>query len=150
MLFAPALGGAGSHMQSGDTFAFEVILYSESGYLSTAYESIARKIYGFHDYRKNATHTLNETLDNMLEYGMSKYSWFIDSLKGCAYSTDVPGAVKNVSALNPLQMALLTDREDIFWKRALPIMEFLLSREKFLFTLDSTQKGQSPSRKMHG
>jgi hypothetical protein len=29
-------------------------------------------------------------------------------------------------------------------------MEFLLSREKFLFTLDSTQKIQNPSRKMHG
>lgn len=150
MLFAPVLGGAGSLMEKGSSFRFEVQLYVGTTDLTGAYETIARDIYQFKDYRKNTTHTLNQTLDNMLEYGMSKYSWFVDSLKGCAYSTDVPGAVKNVSALNPLQMALLADREDIYWKRAYPIMEFLISREKFLFSLDSTQKIQNPSRKMNG
>jgi len=57
-------------------------------------------------------------LDNMIDYGMSRYSWFVDELKGCAYSTDVPGAVKNVSSLNPLNLALVTDDEEIFRKRA--------------------------------
>lgn len=150
MLFAPALGGAASLMKTGTKFTFDMLLYVGTEGLSAAYEDIARDIYKFGDYRKNTTFTLNETLDNMMDYGMSSYSMFIDSLKGCAYSTDVPGAVKNVSSLNPLQMALLTDREDIYWKRAYPIMEFLLSREKFLFTLDSTQKIQNPSRRMKG
>jgi hypothetical protein len=110
MLFAPALGGVGSHMQTGSMFTFEMQLYVGANDVAGAFEEIARDIYQFSDYRKNTTHTLNETLDNILAYGMSSYSMFIDSLKGCAYSTDVPGAVKNVSALNPLQMALLTDR----------------------------------------
>lgn len=149
-LFAPALGGAGSHMKAGNTFNFQMRLYLGTGDITGAYEEIARSIYQFKDFRRNANSTLNKTVDNMMEYGMSDYSAFIDSLKGCAYSTDVPGAVKNVSSLNPLQMALLTDREDIYWKRAYPIMEFLISREKFLFTLDSTQKIQNPSRKMRG
>lgn len=150
MLFAPAPGGKESHMKKGSTFSFRMQLFIAKDDLTTAFEEIARDIYQFKDYRSNTTHTLNQTLDNMLDYGMSKYSMFIDSLKGCAYSTDVPGAVKNVSALNPLQMALLSDREDIYKTRAYPIMEFLLSREKFLFTLDSTQKIQNPSRKMNG
>ena len=150
MIFAPAPGGTGSHMKKGASFTFDMLLFVGKGGITSAFEDIARDIYQFGDYRKNTTHTLNETLDNMLDYGMSDYSMFIDSLKGCAYSTDVPGAVKNVSSLNPLQMALLTDRKDIYQKRAYPIMEFLLSREKFLFTLDSTQKIQNPSRKMNG
>ncbi|HEU5146089.1 MAG TPA: hypothetical protein VFT90_05210, partial [Chryseosolibacter sp.] len=150
MLFAPPLGGKESYMKEGSAFNFQMQLFVGKEDLTNAFEEIARDIYGFEDYRRNTTHTLNQTLDNMLDYGMSDYSMFIDSLKGCAYSTDVPGAVKNVSSLNPLQMALLSDREDIFRKRAYPIMEFLLSREKFLFTLDSTQKIQNPSRKMHG
>lgn len=150
MLFAPALGGKESLMKTGAAFSFNMQLYVGRGDVTTAFEAVARDIYEFTDYRKNTSYTLNETLDNMVDYGMSAYSMFVDSLKGCAYSTDVPGAVKNVSSLDPLQMALLTDREDIYWKRAYPIMEFLISREKFLFSLDSTQKIQNPSRKMNG
>lgn len=149
-LFAPVLGGQGSAMKPGDTYRFGSYLYFGAGSDTDAYENIARDIYQFEDYRSNALGPLNFALDNMLAYGMSEYSWFIDSLKGCAYSTDVPGAVKNVSALNPLQMALLTDREDIYSKRAYPIMEYLLSREKFLFSLDPEQKIQHPSRAMRG
>jgi hypothetical protein len=81
---------------------------------------------------------------------MSGYSHFIEDLKGCSYSTDVPGAVKNVSSLNPLSMALVTDNKDIYQHRAYPLMEYMVSREKFLFSLDPKQKIQSPSRALKG
>jgi hypothetical protein len=123
-----------------------VRLFAGAGDVTVAYETLARRLYGFRDHRRNAIASLNETLDNMIDYGMSHYSWFIEELKGCAYSTDVPGAVKNVSSLNPLNLALITDDEEIFQKRAYPILEFMLSREKFLFSLDPKQKIQSPSR----
>ena len=142
MLFAPVLGGLGSDMKAKQTFQFRMQLYIESSDMLSAYKKLATDVYGFHDYRSNASHQLNRTLDNMLDYGMSHWSHFVDSLKGCAYSTDVPGAVKNVSALNPLEMALITDNIDIYQKRAYPIMEYLLSREKFLFSLDEQQKIQ--------
>jgi hypothetical protein len=150
MVFAPILGGAGSKRAAGETFTFKLRLYVGQGEATLAYEDIARRLYQFRDYRSNAISTLNETLDNMIDYGMSHYSWFIDELKGCAYSTDVPGAVKNVSALNPLNLALVTDNEAIFQQRAYPITEYLLSREKFLFSLDPKQKIQSPSRALKG
>ena len=38
----------------------------------------------------------------MLDYGMSEYSRFVEGLKGCSYSTDVPGAVKCV-LLKPVE-----------------------------------------------
>ena len=150
MVFAPVLGGAGSKRAVGETFSFKLRLYAGRGDATAAYEDIARRLYRFHDYRHNAIASLNETLDNMIDYGMSHHSWFIDELKGCAYSTDVPGAVKNVSALNPLNLALVADDEAIFQKRAYPIAEYLLSREKFLFSLDPKQKIQSPSRALKG
>lgn len=150
MVVAPILGGAGSKRGAGEAFTFKLRLYAGQGDATRAYEDIARRLYAFRDYRSNAISTLNETLDNMIDYGMSHYSWFIDELKGCAYSTDVPGAVKNVSALNPLNLALVTDQEAIFQQRAYPILEYLLSREKFLFSLDPKQKIQSPSRALKG
>lgn len=150
MIFAPALGGQGSLMNAGESFAFRMRLASTPGNCSDAYEHIARDIYGFTDYRHNAIASLNDTLNNMLGYGMSKYSRFLEDLKGCSYSTDVPGAVKNVSSLNPLEMALVTDNQDIYQHRAYPLIEYMLSREKFLFSLDREQKTQDPSRNMKG
>lgn len=150
MVFAPVLGGRESLMNAGDAFAFRMRLVSASGRCSDTYEQIAREVYGFSDYRHNAISSLNDTLNTLLDYGMSGYSHFIEDLKGCSYSTDVPGAVKNVSSLNPLSMALVTDNKDIYQHRAYPLMEYMLSREKFLFCLDRKQRIQNPSRAMKG
>lgn len=149
-LYAPVLGGTESKRQAGETMTFTVHLYEKAQTLSAAFEDISRRLCGFHDYRVNMDISLNQTMDNMLTYAMSEYAMFIDSLKGCNYSTDAPGAVKNVSSLHPLQMYMVTGREDIFRERAYPMMEYMISREKFLFAIDSTQKIQSPSRQLNG
>lgn len=150
MIIAPVYGGIGSLMEEGKKFTFKSLLYVSNKKMTIAYEEVARKMYGFKDYRKNDICTLNKTFENIVDYSLTRYSWFIDDQKGCAYATDVPGAVKNVSSLNPLELAIVTDRKEMFDKRAYPIIEFMLSREKFLFCSDSTQKIQSPSRKMTG
>jgi len=149
-LFAPVPGGEGSQMKRGDTFQFKSFLVIEPGEIHVAYETIARNDFGFKNYRKNETVSLNQTFENMVDYSMSDYAWFIDSLKGFAYSTDVPGAVKNVSSLNPLELAIVMDDPAMFEERAYPTLEYMLSREKFLFSLDPEQKIQHPSRSMTG
>jgi len=150
MVFAPALGGQESLIDAGEVFNFRMRLFVSKGNCSDAYEKIAREVFGFSDYRSNNLCSLNETFENMLDYGMSEYSRFFEDLKGCEYSTDVPGAVKNVSSLNPLNMAIVTDDSEIYRKRAYPLMEYMLSREKFLFCLNREQKIQNPSRAMKG
>lgn len=150
LLFAPVLGGVGSQMKPDEKYQFKMQLMIEPTELLPAFKTLAQKVYHFQDYRSNGPHQLNRTLSNLIDYGMSHWSYFIDELKGCGYSTDVPGAVKNVSALDPLQMALVTDNPLIFEKRAYPILEFLISREKFLFSMDENQKSQDPSRKLNG
>ncbi|MGN6419747.1 MAG: hypothetical protein ACTHMC_19750 [Pseudobacter sp.] len=149
-IYAPIPGGNLSKMEAGQVFDFTCHLVVMPKPINQAYEELARTVFGFKDFRRNDIASLNTALDNMVDYSLSQYAWFVDSLKGCAYSTDVPGAVKNVSSLNPLELALVRDDSVMFEKRAYPLMEFMLSREKFLFALDSTQKIQSPSRKMKG
>jgi hypothetical protein len=149
-LYAPLPGGYLSQMTAGVTFDFSLYLVTEANNITGTYQKIAKDLFGFGNYRRNDIASLNTALDNIVDYSLSQYAWFIDSLKGCAYSTDVPGAVKNVSSLNPLELALVRDDSVMFEKRAYPLMEFMLSREKFLFSLDSTQKIQSPSRKLKG
>lgn len=149
-LFAPVIGGIESKLSAGDTFDFKSYLVVEPQNITGTYESLARNYFGFRDFRHNEIATLNETFENIVDYSLSDHAWFLDSLKGCAYSTDVPGAVKNVSSLNPLELAIATDNQQMFEERAYPIMEFMLSREKFLFSLDPEQKIQHPSRKLAG
>jgi hypothetical protein len=149
-VYAPIPGGYLSQMKANEEFTFSFYLVTEPRPISDTYQKIAQQVFGFKDYRHNDIASLNTALDNMVDYSLSQYAWFIDSLKGCAYSTDVPGAVKNVSSLNPLELALVRDDPEMFEKRAYPLIEFMLSREKFLFSLDSNQKIQSPSRKLKG
>jgi len=149
-VFAPMPGGFNSQMSAGHSFEFSMNLVVEPLTITKTYEQMATTVFGFKDYRTNATVSMNTTLDNLIDYSKTRYAWFIDSLKGFAYATDVPGAVKNVSSLSPLELAIVRDDQEMFDKRAYPLMEFMLSREKFLFAIDSNQKIQSPSRKLRG
>ena len=150
MLFAPLLGGAGSRMKAGETREFVMRLVVAKASLSTTYERVARSLYGFADVRHNALGSLNATFERMLEFGLSDYAKFNADLRGFAYDTDVPGAVKNVSALHPLGLAFVTDRPEIYTRLARPLMEFFVSRERFLFTTDPMVKGQSASSHLRG
>jgi hypothetical protein len=150
MLFAPLLGGAGSQMKAGETREFVMRLVVAKANLSATYERVARTLYGFADVRHNALGSLNSTFERMLEFGLSDYAKFNADLRGFAYDTDVPGAVKNVSALHPLGLALVTDRSEIYTRLARPLMEYFVSRERFLFTTDPKVKGQSASSHLRG
>lgn len=151
MLFFPMLGGVGSYGLAGETFTFKLRLVRlPDTDITIGFEKIARELFAFADRRHNALGTLNTTLANIIDYGMSDYASWNAPLRGCGYGTDVPGAVKNVSSLNPLELALVTGRGELFNERARPILEYLLSREKFLFSLDPRQKIQSPSRALRG
>lgn len=151
MIFAPVMGGAGSKLASGTSTQFRAYLVRDKAEeLTQLYEKLARNVYGFRDFRSNAVGSLNTTFDRMVDYSMSSYARWIAELKGSSYSTDVPGAVKNVSSLNPFELALVTDRPGMFEDRVIPYVEYMLSREKFLFSLDPEQKIQNPSRALLG
>jgi hypothetical protein len=150
MTFAPVLGLPGSKRKANETFSFKLRPVLVKGKTTTAVETIATSLYGFRDYRSNAIGSLNQTLENMVDYGMSEWSRFHVDEKGCSYATDAPGSVKNVSSLNPLGLAMITDNEEIFNQRAYPLIEYMLSRGKFLFTTDRKQKIQSPSYVLDG
>lgn len=150
MVFAPVLGQLQSEMNTGDRYSFSFLPYLAKKDMIFSFESLAQQLYEFNDYRTNSISTVNQTIDNTIDYSLSVYSNYIDSLRGCSYATDVPGAVKNVSSLQPLEIAIITDNKQMFDKRALPIMEYMLSRKKDLFSLGKNVKTQNPSREMGG
>ena len=150
ILFAPVLGNKDSKMTADSKFNFTVYLFHQKSSILNSYEWLARNICEFKDYRSNSTCNLNTTIDNMTDYCTSSYAMFIDSLRGCNYSTDVPGAVKNISGLHPLEVSILTDNEKIFKRFARPMLEYGLSREKFLFSTNEKVNGQGTSSNLNG
>jgi hypothetical protein len=151
MVFAPVLGLGASKMEPGAAFSFAFRLVLHPGDTQDTFTDLAKGLYGFRDYRENATCSLNETLQNMIDYAMNDaFSGWVPDLRGSDYATDVVGTVKNVSALHPLSIALVTDNAEIYRRRALPMAEYLLSREKYLFATRENIKGQSASYSMKG
>jgi hypothetical protein len=151
MIFAPVLGRAASQMKAGEAFTFKLRLLVHAGTIFDAYKHLARNLYGFRDYRENVGGSLNDTLENFISYAMNDYySGWVEELKGFDYTSDVERTVKVVSALHPLSLAFITDNEEIYRRRALPIIEYLMSREKYLFSIVEGETRQSPSHALKG
>ncbi|RPD43005.1 hypothetical protein [Chitinophaga barathri] len=151
MIFAPLFGTKASKLEGGKPFSFKFRVLMFKGNQPNSFRYVAQKMFGFKDYRENVYNNLNQTIENTIDFAMNDvYSGWNADLRGFDYSTDVAQTVKVVSGLHPLSVALITDNESIYRNRGLPIIEFLMSREKYLFALNKDVTRQNASSKMAG
>jgi hypothetical protein len=151
MAFVPVFGMKDSHFVPGATAKLRLRAFVRGGDWYDTYRHVAKDIFGFHDYRQNGPASLNTTLDNMVDFAMNDtYSGWDKDLKAFDYTTDVPGTVKLVSAMHPLSIAILRDSPEIYRRRALPMMEYIMSRQKYLFSTSDKITGQNASHLMKG
>jgi hypothetical protein len=150
-LFAPLLGGEGSKMEPGQKFSFTCKYLLAPGDWMAGTDFLLRDIANYKNERQNGTCSLNETLENMIDLGMNdRLSGWKEEYKAFDYRFDAPGTVKMVSALHALGIALVTGDDEIYKRRALPLIEYEMSHKKFLFSIDTLQHMQFPSHEIEG
>ena len=139
-MFYPVFGMHNSYFEKGEQKDFSVCLYVGDGGWYDTYKHLATEVYGFDDFRKNLPQTMNQTLDNLMDFITdSEYSYWYPDHKTNGYQTDHYGAGRQQSAIYPLSLALVCDNEDMYYKRALPTIEYMLSRKSNLCILDNSE-----------
>ena len=138
MIFAPIYGGAGSQMQSGEESSFSLRLIVQQNAWYPAYRDLAYGLYGFSDYRRNnGICNLNGTIDNLVDFILTdQYSYWYPEFKANGYQNDAPGYGRQQSAVYALSLALVRDSREIFERRSLPTIEYVVSRRNLLFNLE--------------
>lgn len=152
VIFSPLPGTDRSLMKPGGKYKISLVYFLYPGDWQEGSSFLLSSIFHYRNERENNKVSLNGTLDNMLDFAMNDvYSGWNETLKASNYQFDVPGTVKNVSALHPLSIAMITGSDEIMRRRALPMIEYVMSREKFLYsTSDSAGQSQAPSHLLKG
>lgn len=140
MMFAPVYGGPGSRMKAGGQFDFTMRLIVQKGGWYDVFKRLTYDLYGFHDYRQNGLCTLNQTLDNMVDFILNDdYSYWYPEMKTNGYQTDMAGWGRQQSAVSPLSLAMVCDNEKMYYHRALPTIEYMSSRRSNTIKLDGSK-----------
>lgn len=149
---APVFGRTGSLRGPGEALKLSVRLVLDRADWFEVYRQVATNIGGLLDYRNSPMTSLNTTLENLVALAMDpEYGGWLPEARGFDYGVEIAGNAKVVSALHPLSVAILTDREDIYRQRAIPTLEYLLSREKFGFSQNAdTVDHEGPSHLLAG
>lgn len=152
VIYAPLPGTDRAILNKGTQFHISLVYLLYPGNWQKGSSWLLSSIFHYRTERENTNGSLNQTLDNMLNFAMNdSYSGWNEPLKGSNYQFDAPGTVKNVSALYPLSLAMLTGSKDMLHRRALPMIEYVMSREKFLYsTSDTPGQAQAPSHLLKG
>ena len=149
--FAPIMGGAGSHLPAGGAASLAVRCVFQPGDWKETYRHIARAIYRFRDLRDNSgPGSLNGTLERIVDFlsdrnGKNFAMWSAEQ-KYYDYWSDRSGIYKPFSPMFGLGVAIVTDDEPFYRNRALPAVEFALSRKYNVFApYETIENGQAHS-----
>lgn len=150
--FAPVMGGQESRMIKGQTHQFRLHYALQTGNWKSMYQYVARHFYGFRDMRDNAgagsiNQAIIRTIDYIADRNGRNYAMWHGEQKYFDYWTDNSGIFKPFSPLYTLSASIITDDELLYRTRALPQVEFALSRNNNTFApYEVAQNGQVKKR----
>ncbi len=114
------------------SFAFNVLVQPGEWY--AAYRTAADEVFEFRDYRKNVNVSLSDAVHNMIDLLMDdEFGGWWEEPKGW-YQIESRNTVTHSTPATMLSVYKLTSDQDIYRRRVLPTLEYVLSRGGFHFT----------------
>jgi hypothetical protein len=114
------------------TFSFNVLVQPGEWYAS--YRTAADEVFGLRDYRRNVNVSLSDTVYNMIDLIKDDHfgGWW-EEPKGW-YQIESRNTVTHSTPATMLSLYKLTADRDLYRRRVLPTLEYVLSRGGFHFT----------------
>lgn len=130
--FSPILGLKDSKIAYGDTLERSFIIGGIWGGWDTALEYISAKIFEVRDYRSQKETSLTDAVFNMFDLlKKDEYNGWDSKMKGFYDIEQNPPVVVQASPLAVVSAAVLQRDEDLYIQKALPTIEYTLSRRGF-------------------
>jgi hypothetical protein len=122
----------------------------QAGDWYAAYRTVADEVFGWHDYRKNGEVSLTEAAFNMIDlYKDDTHGGWWNRAKAF-YQIESKNGSTQASPLTELSLYRLTGDREIYRKRVLPTLEFLLSRSAPHFSPIPEDTGSYDAGSMDG
>lgn len=144
-LFAPLLGLPGSQMDSGDSFEFTYRPVTRLAGWYDTYSEVVQQIMGVTDYRNNVGSSLTDTIFNVQDLMLDDHYGGWDPVMKAHYNMESKNVATWSNPLAALQAYRLTEDEHIIDRRAIPAMEYLLSRRSVHFSALGNEGQTIPS-----
>lgn len=149
--FAPVLGLNDSKLKEGETVEKGFVIGAMNHGWQKALEYISNDVFKVRDYRKQEQGSLTDAVFNMIDLIKNdEAAGWSKNLKGFFDIEGDPTTAPTVvhpSPLTILSTAVITKDEDFYLNRALPVIEYTLSRSGYRWAKDVVPTGYNNSRK---
>lgn len=143
--FSPVLGMADSKMKAGQTVTRKFVVGLTAEPWNETLEHVARNVYAVKDYRRQADKSLTETMFGIIDLmNDSVHGGWDASMRGFYDIEGKPTKAPTVVHSAPLAIiaaAVNAADEDMYLSRALPAIEYTLSRKGYRWSTRTTEDG---------
>lgn len=143
--FSPVLGMEDSMLAAGQTVSRRFVIGVSPSNWTEELGYISDKVYKVRDYRRQEETSLTDAVFNIWDLmSDAEYGGWDDSLKGFYDIEGDPGTAPTVVHSAPLAIigvAAVSADEDFYMKRALPTIEYTLSRSGYRWATDLVPSG---------
>lgn len=149
--FAPVMGMPDSRLSKGQVISRKFEAGALSGGWNTALEYVSDNVFKVRDYRVQDAVSLTDSYFNIVELMKNaEYGGWDEAMKGFYDIEGDPGRAPTVVHSAPLAIvsaAIVADDEDFYITRALPTIEYTMSRSGYRWSSDIVESGYNKTAK---